>query len=526
MKKLPIGKSDFESIISENFIYIDKTEYIYNLINEAGFYFLSRPRRFGKSLLISALENLFKANKELFKGLFVYDKIDWKNYPVIKISFLTICYDTPELLKESLLKFINKTAEYHKVKIDSIHYKDAFIELIQNLSQKEKVVILVDEYDKPLIDYLENIEQCNQNREILKSFYAAIKGCEEYIKFVFITGVSKFSQTSIFSDLNNLDDITLKYKYNGICGYKKKDIEKYFKEYLDEFSEKKNKPIKDMLDEIKHWYDGYSWNGSEFLYNPFSVLNLFSNQIFKNYWFKSGTPTFLLKLIRNNNYNLSDIAKLTVADDIFDKYNIEKISVIALLFQTGYLTIKNVEETSGGVLYTLDFPNYEVKKSLMEHLISEYCGETNGAKSTLLYKLKQNLMNKEFDEFIDSLKSLFAGLVYETHINREDYYSSLMYMVFSLCGIDGGFELLTNKGRIDCVVEFRNLIYIIEFKVDINAEAAIRQIYEKKYYEKYLNKNKEIYLFGLSFDTKDKNILDTKIEKFYIEKRVAFFSTF
>ena len=309
---------------------------------------------------------------------------------------------------------VSEIAKLYGISIDNNNYKSAFAELLKKLSEIDQVIILIDEYDKPLIDFLENIEQSNKNREILKTFYSTIKGCEEYLKFVFITGVSKFSQTSLFSDLNNLNDITINDKYNGICGYKKEDIKNHFKDYIKELAVEYNKKSNSIFEDIKIWYDGYSWNSKEFIYNPFSVLNLFETKTFSNYWFKSGSPTFLLKLIRKKNYDLTKVEKIEVTDDTFDKYNIENISIIALLFQTGYLTIKKRKKSTQGTLYTLDYPNLEVKKSLLEHLISEYSGATNGEKSILINRLRDNLINKEFDEFIETLKSLFAGLVYET----------------------------------------------------------------------------------------------------------------
>jgi hypothetical protein len=514
MKKLPVGKSDFKDIIENNFVYIDKTKYIYDLVNGSGQYFLSRPRRFGKSMLVSTLENIFKGRKEFFKDLYIYDKIEWKVYPIIKISFLNISYKTPEMLEESLTIFLSKVAKDYDIVLENSNYKEAFTELIEKLSKIEQVIILIDEYDKPLIDYIENTAQASKNREILKTFYSTIKGCEEYLKFVFITGVSKFSQTSLFSDLNNLNDITIDDNYNGICGYKKKDIENNFQDYIEELAIEYNKSLNEIFEDIKIWYNGYSWDGNEFLYNPFSVLNLFSKKTFSNYWFKSGSPTFLLKLIKTKKYNLTKVEKIEVADDTFDKYNIENISIIALLFQTGYLTIKKRVKSTQGTIYTLDYPNFEVKKSLLEHLISEYSGESNGAKSIFINQLRQNLINKEFDEFIEILKSLFAGLVYETQVNKEDFYSSIMYMILSLCGIYGDFEPMTNKGRLDCVIELKKIIYIIEFKVNASADIALRQIYEKKYYEKYLNRNKEIYLVGLAFNKEEKNISDYKFLKY------------
>jgi len=514
MKKLPIGYSYFEELILENYVYIDKTEYIYNLLNSGKYYFLSRPRRFGKSLLISTIEKIFEARQELFKGLYIYDKIEWRKYPVIKISFLNISYSTPEELKQSLYECVLNIAEKYGIIIETKIYKSAFVELIKKLSAQEKVVILIDEYDKPLIDYLENLEQCAKNREILKNFYATIKGCDEYIKFVFITGVSKFSQTSIFSDLNNLYDITLDERYNSICGYKEIDIKTHFSEYLTELAQDFNLSKDEILEDIKFWYDGYSWSGKEFVYNPFSVLNLLAFKNFENYWFKSGSPTFLLKLLRLKNYDLSRVEKVIVSSDVFDKYNVENISVLPLLFQTGYLTIKQIEKSTEGTRYTLDYPNYEVKKSLLEHLVSEYCDEPNGGKSILLNELRKDLKNKKFDEFISGLKSLFAGLVYETQIKSEDFYSSIMYMVLALCGIDAKFEVLTNRGRLDCVIEYQQIAYIIEFKVNVSVEVALNQIKEKKYYEKYLVQNKEIYLCGITFDTQTKNIADYKFELF------------
>ena len=401
MKKLPIGIQSFEDIITEDYIYVDKTEYIYKLITEGKVYFLSRPRRFGKSLLISTLENIFKGKKELFKGLYIYDKIDWKEYPVIKIDLSILYYKTPQDLEKKLLKSVKAIGNKNRLNIKSDNYKEGFQELIEKLSKKGKVVVLIDEYDKPIIDFITEPEINKQNRDILKNFYGILKGMDEYLKFVFITGVSKFSRTSIFSELNNLNDITIDERYNSILGYKKEDINKYFNEYVNKLSNKFNEGKDEILKKIELWYNGYNWSGNETLYNPFSILNLFDHLEFRNYWFETGTPTFLINLMKERNYPLPKIENLILPETNFGVYEVERIGLEAILFQTGYLTIKDTVLDGVKKYYKLYYPNLEVKDSLLNVLFKEYCGQIDTDNGVKLLEMRELLQTGQIDNFFE-----------------------------------------------------------------------------------------------------------------------------
>jgi len=371
MKNLPIGVQTFSKMIKGDYLYIDKTKDIYNLFAEGGqYYFLSRPRRFGKSLLISTLKELFSGNKELFKGLWIYDKIPWEKYPVIHLDFLGLEYGCREALISTLEFLVNQNAKTYGIKLKEKGYDKRFRELIIELSAMNKVVILVDEYDKPLIDFVDKEDIAGENRDVLKTFYGAIKGADEYLKFVFITGVSKFSKVSVFSDLNNLRDITISSAFSTMLGYTAEELLHYFGDRIEKMAGvDKEKLLKD----IKHWYNGYSWDGKAFVYNPLSILHLLQEKHFGNYWFSTGTPTFLIKSLRDNRVDLKRLENYETTRLLFDSYEIERFNVFALLFQTGYLTIKEVKEISRTqFIYRLSYPNKEVKESFLDYLAADY----------------------------------------------------------------------------------------------------------------------------------------------------------
>jgi len=520
MKNLPLSIQTFRDFIAENYIYVDKTRQIHDLFATGGkYYFLSRPRRFGKSLLISTLVEIFSGNKELFKGLWIYDKIEWIKYPVIHMDFSKMDFESPKKLKESLKKFLYKTAVSYDVILDEKKtYKESFAELIEKLSSLGKVVLLVDEYDKPITEYMEasKLETAKTIRKVLKNFFGVIKGSDAFLRFVFITGVSKFSRVSIFSDLNNLRDITLSRQFAVLVGYTETELMHYFAPYLAQLADEAGMSEKQLANDIKHWYKGYSWDGENFVYNPFSILNLFAEKSFENFWFTSGTPTFLIQLIRRKESEITEFENLTVGSYTFDSYDIENIDIAALLFQTGYLTIKEI--TSQGITkvkaYHLSYPNKEVRDSFLTYLLGDFSRKDMSFNSRFLERINELVKAGDMDGFIRESKSLFASIPYNIFISdKEAYYHSIIYLILKLAGAEVRCEEPTNTGRIDAVLETGNKIYIMEFKMGSEHEA-LEQIKKMKYYEKYLAGGKKVVLLGVGFDVKQRNIGNYLLEDF------------
>ncbi len=502
LQKLPIGIQTFSTIREENYLYIDKTKEALELIENYKYIFLSRPRRFGKSLFLDTLSELFAGNKALFKGLYIYDKWDWKtSYPVIKISF-DVDLRSLENIKASLLSSLEDNQEKLGVACKTnANVSICFKEFIQAVSKKynQKVVVLIDEYDKAILDNLDQMEVASQAREILKGFYTVLKGSDAYLKFVFLTGVSKFSKSSIFSGLNMLTDISLNKKFGDICGYSQNDIETSLKHYLVDVD----------LEKFQRWYNGYNFLKSA-MYNPFDVLQFIGNDfLFDNYWFATGTPTFLIKLIEKNNYFLPKLANLTLGKQLLDSFDISNINLEVILYQSGYLTIeKQIEKRRGGFEYKLKIPNEEVKTSLGDNLIDFM---TNQKTEKLNYQdnLYDALMENDLSLFETSLKAIFASIPYNNYTknrlqNYEGFYASVVYVYLQSLGFDIIGEDVTNKGRIDLTIKLKDIIYILEFKV--GNSNALAQIKEKNYHEKYLQDNKDIYLIGINFDEEEKNI--------------------
>jgi hypothetical protein len=499
MKKLPIGISDFKELIEGNYIYVDKTEYIYKLINQGKYYFLSRPRRFGKSLLLSTIRYLFENHKDLFKNLYIYDKWNWEEtYPTIRISFaidLLKKYDYKKRIIQELLKnYINNELETFENPEDEV---GLFENLIINIYRKHKkqLVILIDEYDKPILDLIEDIKQAEEVRKYLKAFYSVLKNLDEYIKFVLITGVSKFSKVSLFSGLNQLEDISLNKDFGNICGYTQQELELYFNDYLQGLN----------LDEIKEWYNGYNFL-QDTLYNPFDILLYLRNREFDSYWYKTGTPSFLIKLIKDKKYDVTQLENKIVKKNILEKFDIEEIRIEALMFQTGYLTIKEVFQKEYGQEYKLGFPNKEVRISFNENIL-EFT-----IKEEVRYKLVDEIISTLKKEDISKLKEYIDLLISNNsymYLKEEASYVLAVFVLFYSTGLNVITEDNTSKGRIDLTIIVNNsIVYIIEFKVIENAQdksKALNQIIQKQYYQKYLNYDK-IYIIGIDFDKNKKQI--------------------
>ena len=508
MKRLPVGIQTFRDIVQNDYLYVDKTEKIFDLVNNPkGVYFLSRPRRFGKSLLISTLNEIFEGEKELFKDLWIY-KADyaWEKYPVIRIDFSKSKARNSDELINYIVYQLDKTAQLYGITLEQTQYDIKFDELLTKLSGINKVVVLIDEYDKPIIDNIENKELATELREILKGFYTIIKACDEHIRFVLLTGVSKFSRAGVFSGLNNLEDISMDARYSALLGITREEMEGSFKEYIDQFAESEGSSKSELIEKITYWYDGFCFSRScEKVFNPFSLLLLFKKLSFGNYWFESATPSFLIKLMKEKNFDIKRLKEMEVREESFGAYELENLAVLPILFQTGYLTIKEYDKTF--MTYILGYPNFEVENSFQYSLLNSYSGiHVDG----YLIDLIRALRNDDFETFFDTLKIFFADIPYDLHISKEKYYQTIFYLIFSLIGLKVEAEVKTNKGRIDAVIIDKD-IYIFEFKFDGDKDNALKQIRDKKYFEKYQGVGKEIYLFGVEFT--DRNIGNWVIEK-------------
>jgi phosphoserine phosphatase len=506
IQKYPIGIQDFGELRRGGYVYIDKTPHIFRLIDQGKYYFLSRPRRFGKSLMLSTMKEIFQGNQSLFKGLWIEDKIDWqRKSPVIHLSFGKSDFKQMPL-QEAITKRLKEEAAEFGLELKSQDISNQFEELIKGIHQQQgQVAILIDEYDKPIIDFLgqDELPTALENRDILKSFYSVIKDLDPYIRFFFLTGVSRFSKVSIFSDLNNLDDISVTGLYATLLGYTQTELEQYFDKEIDLLAQIEGVSREAMLEKIRWWYNGYLWGGKETVYNPFSVLSLMQKREFANYWFATGTPTFLVKKLREKfSYNLEEVS----ADEgILSNLLIENISETALLFQTGYLTIK--ERDMG--TFILRYPNQEVKDSLLQFMLRDLSGQES--VHPIVRNMVRYLKARDYEQFQDALNTLLANIPYEQFMERyEAFYHAIFFMAFSLMQTYTQTEVQTAKGRIDVVVHTPDAFFVIEFKVNGSAADAMAQIKTKGYYQKYLHQNKEVVLIGLGCADKEVKELITE----------------
>jgi hypothetical protein len=511
-KRLPIGIQTFRNIRDQkdNYAYIDKTGIAYTLITSCKYAFLSRPRRFGKSLFVDTLAEIFKGNKQYFEGLEIYDKWDWnETFPIINISFGSGSYTNEKLIYNEFERIFRENNEAHNLNIAFSDIEDSkkIFGLFINACYKKynkKVVILIDEYDKLILDniHFEDKTMTLKGRNILKNFYSALKDNEQYLHFVFLTGVSKFSKLNLFSGLNNIEDITIKEEYATITGYTHDDLIQTFPEYLEGVD----------LDEVKRWYNGYNYFG-EPIYNPFDILLFLSNGCqFSNYWWETGNPSFLIELLKKGKYHIPDFENTDIDQSVLNSFDIEEINFIAILWQTGYLTFKSSDSTMGFTTYRMKVPNVEIQHSLNK-LYLDYLTGLNYLK---VQKIKQSLLailNNKPDELKSNLIALFDSIPYNNYVNNtissyEGYYSSVIYTFLSSLGFTVICEDSHNKGRIDLTLLTPSSIYIFEFKVDCSDETAIKQIEDRKYYQKYLADGKDIYLVGIHFDSVKRNITE------------------
>jgi hypothetical protein len=505
MKNLPIGVASFKKIIKGNYYYADKTRFIKKLYDGGSYYFISRPRRFGKSLFADTLKEAFLGNKDLFKGLYLENNWNWEETsPVILFSFGGGVIADRLDLDRKINFLLHKTAGEYGIEFQFDSVREMFTELIEGLYHKydKRVVIIVDEYDKPLLDNITDKKISYEIREGLKNIYSVIKDSDAYVKFAFLTGVSKFSKVSLFSGLNNLKDITLDKRYGEICGYTQEDLCSVFEERLEG---------KD-LEKIKLWYDGYNFLG-ENLYNPFDILLYLDSEEFRNYWFQSATPNFLINIIKEKKYPVADFEDLKATDNILSSFDLDIIELETILFQTGYLTIKGVRELGNTRVFSLSYPNLEVKMSLTDFILQYFSNQVS-KKDLAKIELYEIIESNRIDDLKELFYSFFASIPNDWYRKNqlsgyEGYYSSIFYCYFTALGFDVTAEDTTNKGRLDMSVKFENRVYIFEFKVNQLAKdqgRALLQLKDKKYHEKFASDFDEIYLIGVEFDCDERNI--------------------
>jgi len=530
-RKLPVGIQSFEKLRRDGYIYVDKTAFAWNLVQLSSPYFLSRPRRFGKSLFLSTLAAYFRGQKELFKGLYLEHaeevqashegRAAWEEYPVLYLDFNTKNYSDEQALAAILNAHLRDWEEAFMLEQREEAPDGRLKDLIQRIYRKtgKQVVILVDEYDKPLLQTMGVNEELNERyRNALKAFYSVIKTCDQYIRFTFLTGVTKFSKVSIFSDLNNLNDISLLPKYAGICGISQSELESTFAPEIEALAQANELTYDETLKQLKQNYDGYCFaQASENMYNPFSLLRVFDGQIFQSYWFSTGTPTFLVNYLKDAHYFIPDLdGKVELNESGLETYRAVAQEPFPILFQSGYLTIK--EYIKEARLYRLGFPNNEVRYGFLENLLPAYSGLPLGDTGKSVWQFVQDIREGHVEEFMKRMRSIIAGIPYDNFTEenmklREQNYQTAVYLIFALMGQFVQTEVHCSTGRIDCVVYTVDSIYLFEFKLTGNgsAEDALNQIKEKEYAAKYLTDGKKIVLIGSSFDEKTRTIKDWRV---------------
>ncbi|MGB0849421.1 MAG: ATP-binding protein [Thiolinea sp.] len=509
-KKLPIGIQTFSEIREGNYYYVDKTQLALKLIQGGKHYFLSRPRRFGKSLFLDTLKEIFEANAPLFAGLAIEHKWEWAvKYPVLRFSFASESYANEQGLLNSLDTQLSHLEERHEIPQRFEHASGRLADLIIKLKQKtqQNVVILVDEYDKPILDALRNPETARRNRDLLRGFYGAIKDYDADIAFSLLTGVSKFSRVSLFSGLNNLRDITTDPRYSSLCGYTGDDIDTVFAAELFDLDRA----------EIRRWYNGYNWRG-EGVYNPFDILQLFEYREFKSYWFESGTPTFLVDMLFERQVATLRLDSLFSSAAMLSSFDVGQIETEALLFQTGYLTIKQLDRIGNQDFYTLGYPNLEVYQSLNEVLLSALVSDKS-AQANNTAQLHRLLLANDFAGLEKLFHRFYASIPHQwynqNHIQAyEGYYASVFYSYFAALGLDVTVEDTTNLGRIDMTLNFNQQVYIFEFKVvdDAATGEALQQIKDKAYADKFKAPDQPVHLIGVEFSKKTRNVVAVEVE--------------
>ena len=507
-KIYPIGIQNFEKIRNDGYLYIDKTALMYQMVKTGSYYFLSRPRRFGKSLLISTMEAYFQGKKELFAGLAVERlEKDWIKYPILHLDLNIEKYDTPESLDNILEKSLTAWEKLYGAEPSERSFSLRFAGIIERACKQagQRVVILVDEYDKPMLQAIGNEKLQKQFRDTLKPFYGALKTMDGYIKFAFLTGVTKFGKVSVFSDLNNLDDISMRKDYVEICGVSDQELHENLDIELHEFAETQGLSYDKLCTKLKEYYDGYHFTHNSIgIYNPFSLLNAFKYKEFGSYWFETGTPTYLVKLLKKHHYDLERMAHEETDAQVLNSIDSESTNPIPVIYQSGYLTIKGYDERFG--IYRLGFPNREVEEGFIRFLLPFYANVNKVESPFEVQKFVREVETGDYDSFFHRLQSFFADTTYEVIREQELHYENVLFIVFKLVGFYTKVEYHTNNGRVDLILQTDKFIYIMEFKLNGTAEEAFQQINYKRYALPFEADGRKLFKIGINFSEKTRNI--------------------
>ena len=515
MSKLyPVGVQNFEKVILGGYEYVDKTALIYELFNTGSYYFLSRPRRFGKSLLLSTLEAYAQGKKELFKGL-ALEKLerDWTVYPVLHMDLNTEKYDTKASLENKLELTLKQWEGEYGYNPDEYSVATRFEGVIRRACEQtgRRVVILIDEYDKPMLQAIGNEDLQNEYRSTLKAFYGALKSMDGCIRFALLTGVTKFGKVSVFSDLNNLMDISMDDRYVEICGISEKEVHAYFEEDIHALATATGLTYEETCAELKANYDGYHFTENAVgMYNPFSLLNTFAKKKFGSYWFETGTPTYLVELLKLHHYPIEDLEHIVTSQPVLDSIDTASTDPIPVIYQSGYLTIKGYNKMFEN--YTLGFPNREVEQGFFKFLLPNYASVSVSKSPYQIQCFVEEVMAGKVDDFFDRLKTMFTDIPYELARDREVHYQNILYIIFKLMGFYVQVEYHTSRGRIDLVLQTQDYVYIMEFNLNGSADEALAQIREKGYDAPFVKDSRTIYRIGVNFSDELRNIQEVKVE--------------
>jgi len=508
LQNLPIGIQNFEKIRNDGYLYVDKTEFVYRLATTGSYYFLSRPRRFGKSLLISTLHAYFEGKRELFDGLAVSRlETKWERHPILHLDLNTEKYDTPESLDNLLNNALAQWEKLYGSEPTEVSLSLRFAGIIRRACEQtgHRVVILVDEYDKPMLQAIGNEALQDEYRNTLQSFYGALKTCDGYIRFAMLTGVTKFGKLSVFSSLNSLNDISMDWQYHGVCGITDEELDTVFPAYTQRLAERNRLSVAEARERLRTLYDGYHFaEESDGIYNPFSLLNTFAKQTFGSYWFATGTPTYLVKLLRLHDYNLQSLSDEYVTEDILNSIDVASTNPVPVIYQSGYLTIKGYSARFR--TYRLGFPNEEVEDGFFRFLLPFYTSVNKIEAPFHIQKFVSEIEAGQPEAFLHRLKSFFADTPYELVKKLENHYQNVLYILCKLLGVYVRAEYHTSAGRIDLVLQTRDYTYVLEFKLDGTAEEALEQIMDKSYALPFETGTTRVFRIGLNFSSETRNI--------------------